>query len=177
MWNFSHRYSVGLNFSPLYIWITTVSQGHIPMTTFFVLFFFVQHFTSNDSALHCWSSLYVLGNIGHLIRCKGFSYIPNVVYPFTTTRIQTSNSPTSKSSASTLVLSALSLSWVTNVRAQETNNMKYIWPAQTQHLCTQCKLNSTALHWVHKALCWVHKASRWLSGYQHVGIANAKVSH
>ena len=31
---------------------------------FFVVFF-VQCFSSHDSALHRWSSIYVLGNIGH----------------------------------------------------------------------------------------------------------------
>ena len=28
--------------------------------------------------LHCWSFIYVLGKIGHWIRCRGLSYVPNV---------------------------------------------------------------------------------------------------
>ena len=39
--------------------------GKSPLYHFFFFFFFVQRFTSHDSALHRWSTIYVLGNIGH----------------------------------------------------------------------------------------------------------------
>ena len=56
-----------------------------------VLFLFM-HFTSHDSALHRWSSIYVMGIIGHLLA---------------DTRIRTCISPTLRSGASTLVLLAV----------------------------------------------------------------------